>query len=120
MSFLYVTLWLFTHAYLFAIIVLFAFSEVPFWVALLDTLAEPYLGAVAVYVVIKEIRKSRLGIAGGKRRGELFIVWWLGLLAVASALVLGGVREFSPLYRLIVVNALTVTLIYIGSRIHRP
>lgn len=120
-DYLYRALWIFTYLYLSALTLIFlSHLEKTFWFESVDVLSEPYLAAVAVYVVLKEIRKSRLGIRRGRRRGELFIVWWLGLLTVSSLLVVSPAYNFNDAFRLILTNAVTTTLIYLGSIINRP
>ncbi len=87
---------------------------------LLDALQEPYLGAVGVYVILKEIRKRRRSHPS-LYLGEIFVLLWLVLFLVAALTAL-----FSPNYRIdasfkiILVNSLAVAVIYIGSIINRP
>ncbi len=86
---------------------------------MLDALSEPYLGALAVYVVLKELRKRR-GMSS-LHRGERFVVAWLVLLAATTLAVVGtDFYHFDVAYHLIVSNSLASLMIYIGSRIHHP
>ena len=59
---LYVVLAAFTYVYFFALAALFFTRRGGYFLVatrLLDALAEPYLGMVGVYTVLKEIRKRR-------------------------------------------------------------
>jgi len=87
---------------------------------LLDALAEPYLGALAVYTVLKEVRKRREGRSRGYR-GEWYVAAWLVLLAVTTAAVMFTARyQFDVVFGLILGNSLASLMIYLGSRLHRP
>ncbi|MBI4132126.1 MAG: hypothetical protein HY474_00670 [Candidatus Sungbacteria bacterium] len=86
---------------------------------LLDALSEPYLGALATYVVLKELRKRR-GVPP-LHRGEHFVAAWLILLAVTTlAVAFTATYRFDPVYHLIISNSLASFIIFLGSRIHRP
>lgn len=120
---LYRWLGLFTDFYFLALAFEF-FSNLhlayPLFEKVLDTFAEPYLGTLAVYVVLKEIRKRRSG-AAPRHRGEWFVIVWLLLLAATTAAV--GLTEryqFDTAYKLVIENSIASLMIYIGSRIHRP
>lgn len=85
----------------------------------LDALSEPYLGALATYVVLKELRKRRG--TPSLHQGERFVIAWLILLvATTFTVVLTDFYHFDVAYRLIISNALASLMIYIGSRIHTP
>ena len=87
---------------------------------LVDGLQNPYLGALGIYVVLKEVRKRRRKYPS-RYLGELFVVLWLALLVAASATVLISPRYgFDEAYNLILNNALVVGLIYLGAFIHKP
>ncbi len=86
---------------------------------MLDALSEPYLGALAIYVVLKELRKRR-GMSS-LHQGERFVIAWLILLSAATLAVMGtDLYRFDIAYRLIISNSLASLMIYIGSRIHHP
>lgn len=86
----------------------------------LDALSEPYLGGLAVYVILKEIRKKRRDLPS-LHRGERFVAAWLTLFAATSlAVVLSEFYRFDVAYRLIVSNSLASFMVYLGSRLHRP
>lgn len=113
----------FTNLYLAAIAAEF-FSNLhlvyPLPERLLAAFAEPYLGALAVYVVLKELRKHRDG-PRPHRRGEWFVIAWLALLVVTTAAVaFTELYRFDTAYQLVIQNSLASLLIYIGSRIHKP
>lgn len=85
----------------------------------LDALSEPYLGALATYVVLKELRKHRG--APSLHRGERFVIAWLALLGLTTAaVVFTAAYRFDVAYKLIISNSLASLMIYIGSRLHRP
>lgn len=85
----------------------------------IDALSEPYLGALAVYVVLKELRQRR-GVPP-LHRGERFVFAWLILLAATTlAVVFTQTYRFDTAYYAIVSNSLASLLIYVGSRLHRP
>lgn len=120
---LYILLAVFTYLYMTA--TAFAFfsrggANFPVLAQILDALAEPYLGSVGIYVILKEIRKRRFA-EKSKHSGEIFVLLWLLLLFVSTAFVV-----FSPVYAfdevagLIVTMGLAVVVIYIGGLIHRP
>lgn len=120
---LYFWLGLFTNVFLVGTAVAFFIdlaSSFPVTEKLIDALTEPYLGALGVYTVLKEIAKHRTG-RRALHRGEWYVVAWLLLLAVStSAVALTDQYRFDLVYRLIITNSLAALMIYIGSRIHRP
>ena len=86
---------------------------------ILDALSEPYLGALAVYVVLKELRKRR-GTTS-LHQGERFVAAWLILFgATTLGIVFTDLYQFDLAYHLIISNALASLMVYIGSRIHTP
>lgn len=120
---LYLGLGGFTNLYLLAIAVAFFASprlDAPTFTGLLDALSEPYLGALAVYTVLKEIAKHRTDQAR-LRRGEWYVWAWLALLTLTSAAVaFSASYRFDAVYSLVITNSLASLMIYIGSRIRRP
>lgn len=119
---LYVWLGVFTGLYLAASAIEF-FSNLhyiyPIIERLLDAFSEPYLGALAIYVVLKEIRKHRG--ASSARHGERFVIAWLTLLGITTVVVAAtNVYRFDISYQLIISNSLASLMIYLGSRLHRP
>lgn len=85
----------------------------------IDAFSEPYLGALAVYVVLKELRQRR-GVPP-LHRGERFVIAWLILLAATTlAVAFTQTYRFDMAYHAIISNSLASLLIYIGSRLHRP
>lgn len=84
----------------------------------LDALSEPYLGALATYVVLKELRQRR-GVPP-LHRGERFVAAWLILLAATTlSVVLTEAYRFDLAYHLIISNSLASFVIYLGSKVHR-
>ena len=120
---LYVWLGFFTNVYLLLIAIEFfsgAQRRYPQLAALLDTFSEPYLGALAVYVVLKEIHKRR-GTRLSRHRGEWFVAAWLTLLIITTVLVAAtAFYPFDLVYRLVIANSLTALMIYFGARIRTP
>lgn len=120
---LYRWLGLFTNLYLLAIAAeFFANPHLAYPTAerVLGALAEPYLGALAVYTVLKEIAKHRRG-ASALRRGEFYVLAWLVLLAATTLAVAFTERyRFDVAYQAVIENSLAALMIFIGSRIRRP
>lgn len=86
---------------------------------LINGLQNPYLGALGIYVVLKEVRKRRRKYPS-KYLGELFVGLWLALLVVTTVAVLVAPRySFDEVYNLILNNSLVVGLIYLGAFIHK-
>lgn len=85
----------------------------------LDALSEPYLSALAIYVVLKELRKRR-GVFS-LHRGERFVVAWIVLFAATTlAVMFTDTYHFDRAYHLIISNSLASLVIYLGSQLHRP
>ena len=122
-DFLYYLLSFFTYIYFLAAAYLFFSSHTDFYyvsVRIFRALSEPYLGAVGIYVILKEIRKQRLNIES-RHRGELFVYVWLLLLLVAGALVIFSQSyQFDEMMTNIMTISLVLVTIYIGGAIHRP
>ena len=121
-DFLFYILGAFTYIYFFGSVYLFFFrggAHYELLAKLTDAFTEPYLGAVGIYVILKEIRKSRFQLPS-QHRGEIFVFLWLLFLFVASALVL-----FSPSFHFdermsrIITVSLALLVIYIGGIIHK-
>lgn len=114
---LYYALSIFTYLYLAAIVLVFFFERqlprsIPY---IVDTLSEPYLGALGVYVVVKEIERRR-GRQIRRRWGELFAHIWIMFLITASAAVyFSEYYHLSPIYQTVVTNALAALIIRIGT-----
>lgn len=121
---LYLGLGFFTNLYL-ALIAIEFFSNLhlthPALELMLDALSEPYLGALAVYVVLKEIRKRRPEGAGTSHHGERFVIAWLVFLGLTTLAVVFTERyRFDLVYGLIISNAAASAMLYLGSHIHKP
>lgn len=119
---LYRWLGYFTGLFLILVALEFFFSihlTHPFLGRFLDALSEPYLGALAVYVVLKEVRKHHMQDMRSRHRGERFVWAWLLLLGSTTLLVaLTGRYHFDGAYQLVISNSLASLMIYVGSRIH--
>lgn len=119
---LYIILWVFTYLYLGALAIFFFANlkvTVPVLFVFLDALQEPYLGALGVYVVLKEIRKRRHSHPS-RYLGEFFVIFWVLLLAISTVAVFIGAYTFDAAYKIIFTNSLAALIIFIGSRINRP
>ena len=87
---------------------------------LLGAVSEPYLGAVGIYVILKEIRKRKIA-RESRHYGEIYVWLWLILLLTGSSLVLLTKNfHFDTIMRLIITNSLASFVIYIAGKIHRP
>lgn len=120
---LFFLLGFFTNVYGITITVIFfarAGHAAPILVQALKAFQEPYLGALAVYVVLKEIRKRRSRVSS-RHFGEVFVFFWMFLLIASSFLVLffDG-YHFDEVYKLIITNSFAAFIVYIGGLINRP
>ncbi len=119
---LYFGLWIFTHIYL-ALVAIFYFARLtdlfPRAPIFFGSFDEPYLGAVATYTILKEIRKKR-----GVRRhhhGGIFVIYWLILFTVSILLAWRSpLYRFDDLLHIMLTNALATSVIWMGSFIHKP
>jgi len=114
---LYFILSIFTYLYLAVSVATFFFEKyVPrAFPDIIDILSEPYLGALGVYVVVKEIERRR-GRLIKKRRGELFAVAWFFFLVVATLLTYFSAEyHFTSVYKTVVTNALAALIIRLGT-----
>lgn len=119
LTLLYYLLSTFTYLYLgLSIITFFLSKQVPkSFPYIIDTLSEPYLGALGVYVVVKELERRR-GKEPPKHWGELFTATWLIFFAVATILTyLSDDYNLSGTYKNVVTNALAAIIIRIGTLI---
>jgi len=120
---LFFFLGVFTYIYLFAVAFLYlsgvsSFDSVAS--KIIKALAEPYLGAVGIYTILKETRKRRYALSS-RHWGEFFVLAWLGLLALCSMLtVIFPFYTFTRTLELIITLSLSIGIIYIGSAVHRP
>ena len=86
----------------------------------IDALQEPYLGALGIYVILKEMRKRRLQHPS-RYLGELFVILWLVLLFAATAVSLISEKfVFDSVYKVIFTNSIASFIIFIGSKINKP
>lgn len=120
---LFIALGAFTYVYLLALALIFfgrLAGEAPTAFFLLDALQEPYLGALGIYVILKEIRK-RKRIYPSRYWGELFVVFWAVFAVLATVLsAVSPFYHFDAVYKIILTNGLVVLLIYIGALINKP
>ena len=120
---LFFFLGIFTYIYLFAVafIYLSGISSVDSIASkILKALAEPYLGGVGIYTILKEARKRRYALSS-RHWGEFFVMAWLGLLAICSLLaVISPFYTFTHTLELMITVSLSIGIIYIGSAVHKP
>lgn len=117
---LYHALTIFTFSYLaFVIWAFFDQNNIPIIVSrVVDALAEPYLGTLGVYLVVKEIRQ-RLGKKTHKHMADIIVFAWLMLMLVSSLLTMFSASyHFNIVYRHIVTNSLAALIIRIGTFLH--
>jgi len=110
---LYIALFTFTYLYLGLAIVTFFFeARVPhIFPNIIETLSEPYLGALGIYVIVKEIERRR-GKMVQRLWGELFAVVWFFFFVTASILILfSNQYHVSMIYKNVVTNALAAIII---------
>lgn len=116
-DFLYFFLSILTYLYLGLTIITFFFeSYVPNALLItVETLSEPYLGALGIYVVVKEIERRR-GRHISYRWGDLFAALWIIFLVTATILTYVSEHyHVSVIYKTIVTNALAALIIRIGT-----
>jgi len=120
---LYFALSFFTQFYFWSIAFLFFSGRGGYYfisTKLLGAISEPYLGAVGIYVILKEIRKRKIA-RESRHYGEIYVWLWLILLLSSSSLVLLTKNfHFDTIMRLIITNSLASLVIYIAGKIHRP
>ena len=120
---LYLALGFFTTFYFWSIAFLFFSGRGGYYfisTELLGAISEPYLGAVGIYVILKEIRKRKIA-RESRHYGEIYVWLWLILLLTGSSLVLLTKNfHFDTIMRLIITNSLASFVIYIAGKIHRP
>lgn len=120
---LFVGLGAFTHIYLVFLAIFFfgrLAGDLPQLFQILDALQEPYLGALGIYVILKEMRKRRRKYPS-RYLGELFVAFWAVILVLSTLLVFfSPYYSFDQIYRIILTNGLVVLLIYIGGFLNKP
>lgn len=120
---LYFILWFFTHFYIISTAFLFFSARGGYYfvtTGLVDALSEPYLGAIGIYVILKELRKKRINNES-RHRGEIFVWAWLMLLIVSSILVISTDKfRFDDIMKVIITNSLASAIIYVAGLMHKP
>src|SRR3989304_1238969 len=107
-----------THAYFVVILLSFFLqSYIPHsTIRLADSLSDPYLGIIGIYLVLKEVR-IRTGTSRSYRvLGEVFVVAWVLLLFTSTVLTfVSESYHVDDVYKLIVTNSLASVIIRIGT-----
>lgn len=120
---LFVGLGTFTHVYLVLLAVVFlgGLQDMhPLLFFMVDTMQEPYFGALGIYVILKEVRKRKRTYPS-RYWGELFVgIWFLFLVFATLAVIFSPQYRFDEAYKLILTSSLVVFLVYIGSLINKP
>ncbi|MBI5045616.1 MAG: hypothetical protein HZC14_01250 [Candidatus Niyogibacteria bacterium] len=120
---LFFFLGIFTYFYFFSLAWLYfgkSWDEHKLLAFFVNALSEPYLGAVAMYTILKEYRKKS-GRLEHLHKGEFFVACWAVFLVLALLFTI-----FSDQYviglplKIIMTNSVTVVLIYVGSIVHKP
>ncbi|KKS37250.1 MAG: hypothetical protein A3G49_06905 [Candidatus Sungbacteria bacterium RIFCSPLOWO2_12_FULL_41_11] len=115
---LYVFFGFVTHAYLAVILVSFFLQDyIPeTMIHLADSLSEPYLGIIGIYLVLKEVRIRTGKLVPHRVFGEVFVAIWVILLLVSSLLTfVSESYHVDDVYRLIITNSLASVIIRIGT-----
>ena len=115
---LYVFFGFITHAYLAVILISFFLQNyIPeTLIHLADSLSEPYLGIIGIYLVLKEVRIRTGKLVPHRVLGEAFVAVWVILLFVSSLLTfLSESYHVDDVYRLIITNSLASVIIRIGT-----
>lgn len=112
---LYVFLTIGTYVYyVFSIITFFFEKSLPnLFPQIVETLSEPYLGVLGVYVVVKEVER-RKGKITKRSWGDLFATFWFFFLVAATLSTYLGYNETNEIYKTVVTNALAAMIIRIG------
>ncbi len=116
---LYISLSVFTYLYVLLSIITFVLQDeaAKLLVYVMEALSEPYLGALAIYVIVKqlELRKQQ-SLSRGGRRGELFVLIWLTFLLSATTITyFSEYYNLNEIYQTILKNSLAAMIIRIGS-----
>lgn len=107
-----------THAYLAVILISFFLQDyIPeTLIHLADSLSEPYLGIIGIYLVLKEVRIRTGKLIPHRVLGEAFVAVWVILLFVSSLLTfVSESYHVDDVYRLIITNSLASVIIRIGT-----
>lgn len=89
-------------------------------VRIFDSLSEPYLGSIGIYVILKEMRK-RQAKTKSKHLGEYFVYSWLALFLAAIGFIWFSQNYyFDDLMGTITTVTLASLVIYTGGIIHKP
>ncbi|MBI2628238.1 MAG: hypothetical protein HYW71_02285 [Candidatus Niyogibacteria bacterium] len=113
----------FTYFYFITIAVLYFgrfWNSYPTLSFLVSVFSEPYIGAVAVYTLLKEYRK-KIKHSGSFHRGEVFVGAW-ALMLFASIILTFFSKNYhlDELFKIIVQISVAAILIYIGGVVHKP
>ena len=121
LALLHFSLGFIAYGYLLLVVAVFFLQEEmaipPAVLRIVESLSEPYLGAIGIYLFIKEIRSRR----GAKSRilNEAFVGIWLIFFLAASILTFVSKHyHIDPLYNLIMTNSLASIIIRLGTVLH--
>lgn len=89
-------------------------------IRIFNSLSEPYLGSVGIYVILKEIRK-RYQKTKSRHPGEYFVLAWLSLFLIAISLVIFTYEfAFDELMSAITTVSMAIAVIFMGGVINKP
>ncbi|MBI4114851.1 MAG: hypothetical protein HY445_03350 [Candidatus Niyogibacteria bacterium] len=115
---LYVAFAIFTYLYIFLSAISFFFHDkTPSAILfLIEALSDPYLGALGLYIVIRDIeRRRKTKNKKKKSKSELFVPLWVFFLVCASLFLFFVPNEvLHGLYKIIVTNAVAAVIMRIG------
>lgn len=114
---LYRTLRVFTYVYLVLSVLIFFVSEYlpSFIVFLVDAFAEPYLGVIGVYIIVKEIGHRR-GLIPRHKKHEGFVLMWLIFSLISSvAVFVSDYYVLNEHYKNVVTTTLATMIIRLSN-----
>jgi amino acid transporter len=109
-----------TYAYLAAVVAIFFLKDAipPIMIKIIDSVSEPYLGLIGIYIILKEIRERK-----GDRvsaYSEIFVALWFSLLIVSTLFTFFSQQyHFDEFYKLIITDSLAAFIIRLGTFLHR-
>lgn len=118
----YIILGIFTYIYIFALAASYFLhleNIYPLAFTFFDAFDEPYLGAVATYTILKEIRKKR-GVKKHRHGASFVFIWNAVLIAAILTAWFSKDYAFNGFLHIILTNSLATLVIWIGAFIHEP
>lgn len=116
-DFLYLALSLFTYLYLSVSVFVFFFNSASPKILryLVEATSEPYLGALAIYLIVKELEHRR-SQPTHRRHGEFFVSVWFVFFVCATILTLFSEQyQLDGIYKTIVTNSFAAVIIHAAT-----